>query len=233
MIEFQNVSKRFGTVQALDHIDLTIDEGKIVGLFGPNGAGKSTMMKIMAGVNRADTGTVSIGGQTPRQAKEFVSYLPEIDHFYPWWTLKEAAYFLRAFYGDWDQEKYGHLLEFLKLQEDMKLGKISKGQRAKCKILLAVSRNAHYLLMDEPFSGIDILTREEIARTLIQDFADHQQTMIISTHEIGEIEAMVDQVIFLDQGQICLEGEAEELRNEWGLSMVGIMKEVFRHANSR
>ena len=233
MIEFQNVSKRFGTVQALDHIDLTIDEGKIVGLFGPNGAGKSTMMKIMAGVNRVDTGTVTINGQTPGEAKEFVSYLPEIDHLYPWWTLKEAADFLQAFYGDWDKEKYHSMLEFLNLQEDMKLGKISKGQRAKCKLLLAVSRNAHYLLMDEPFSGIDILTREEIARTLIRDFADHQQTMIISTHEIGEIETMVDQVIFLDQGQIRLAGEAEELRNEWGMSIVEIMKEVFRDANSR
>lgn len=231
MIEFKDVSKRFGFVQALDHINLNIAEGQIVGLFGPNGAGKSTSMKLIAGLNQADSGTVSIDGQTPRQAREMVSYLPEIDHLYPWWTIEEAARFYQAFYGDWDEKKYEELIKFLNLREDMKIGKISKGQRAKAKLLLAVSRKSKYLLMDEPFSGIDILTRDEIAHTLISDFGNRQQTIVISTHEIGEIESMVDQVIFLDHGQISLAGDAEALREKWGMSIVDIMKEAFRDAN--
>lgn len=229
MIEFTNVSKRFGSVQALDELNLQLSQGKIFGLFGPNGAGKSTAMKMIAGLNQPDQGSVLVDGKKPRQSRADIAFLPEIDHLYNWWTLQQAADFTRSFYADWDDNKYKEMLAFLNLREDMKLGKISKGQRAKCKLLLTVSRRAPYLLLDEPLSGIDILTREEIINTLIHDFGEGKQTIIISTHEIDEVERLVDEVFFIDQGKIVVSGSAEELRIEKGMSLTEIMKEAFRH----
>ncbi len=231
MIEFNNVRKTFGSTVALDNLSLQFPQGKIIGLFGPNGAGKSTTMKMIAGLNNPDSGSVLIDGCQPRQTKANIAYLPEIDHLYGWWTLKQAADFTRTFYADWDDAKHQEMLKFLNLDGEMKLGKISKGQRAKCKLLLTVSRRAPYLLMDEPLSGIDILTREEIINTLIHDYREGEQTIIISTHEIDEVESLVDEVYFIDQGRIVVSGIAEELRMEKGKSLVEIMKEAFRHAN--
>lgn len=230
MIEFKEVSKRFGSTLALDQISLVFPQGRIIGLFGPNGAGKSTSMKIIAGLNQPDRGIVTVDQCQPRQKRQDIAYLPEIDHLYPWWTIKQAADFIRSFYADWNQEKYQDLINFLKLDENMKIGKISKGQRAKAKLLLTVSRKAPYLLMDEPLSGIDILTREEIIDTLIKDYREGQQTIIICTHEINDVEGLVDDVIFIDQGRIKLTGNADQLRQEKQMSLVEIMKEAFRDA---
>ncbi len=230
MIEFTNVSKRFGTVQALNQLNLKFSQGKIIGLFGPNGAGKSTTLKMIAGLNQPDRGDVLVDGKNPRQQRANIAYLPEIDHLYGWWTLQQAADFTSSFYADWDDAKYQVMLKFLNLDKEMKLGKISKGQRAKCKLLLTVSRRAPYLLMDEPLSGIDILTREEVINALIHDFQESEQTIIISTHEIDEVESLVDEVYFIDQGRIVVSGPAEELRMEKGMSLVAIMKAAIRHA---
>ncbi len=185
---------------------------------------------MIAGLTRPDRGRVLIDGDLPYHRKIQVAFLPEIDYFYSWMDVKQAARFLRSFYPDWDQERFQELLLYLNLSESMKITKISKGQRAKVKLLLTLSRRAPYILMDEPLSGIDVLTREEIITTLIRDFREGEQTIVISTHEIAEIEGIVDEVIFIEQGHIKLQGNAEELRQERGLSLLDIMKEAFRHA---
>lgn len=229
MIEFKQVSKRFGSVVALDAVDISFPQGTISGLFGPNGAGKSTVMKLITGINYPDQGEVKVGGAYPKAQRQSVAYLPEVDHLYPWWNLAQAARFMRSFYPDWDEDRYKELLSFLQLDEGMIMGKISKGQRAKAKLLLVLSRKAPYLLLDEPFSGIDLLTREEIADALIKGYREGEQTLIISTHEIDEIESLVDQVVFIEQGRIRLQSDAEQLRIERNQSLVEIMKEVFRN----
>lgn len=229
MIEFDHVSKRFGSVQALDQVNLQFGPGKVIGLFGPNGAGKSTTMKMIAGLNHPDKGRILVDGLNPRQSRNKVAFLPEIDYLYGWWTLKQAAGFIRSFYSDWDQESYLQLLGSLNLQEDMKIGKISKGQRAKCKLLLTVSRHAPYLLLDEPLSGIDLLTREMIIDTLSRNIRSSEQTIIISTHEIDDVENLVDEVFFIDQGRIIVSGATEDLKIARGMSLVEIMKEAFRN----
>lgn len=231
MIEFKGVSKSFGRTRALDAVDITFATGRITGLFGPNGAGKSTSLKLITGLNRPDQGEVMLDGRSPMDSKVNIAYLPEIDHLYPWMTIRQAASFVSDFYGDWDGERYIDLLGFLGLDEEMKIGKISKGQRAKTKLLLCTARRSRYLLLDEPLSGIDILTREQIIQTLIRDFREGEQSIIISTHEIAEIEGLVDEVVFLDRGRVRLQGDAEELREEHGMSLVDIMKEAFRNAN--
>lgn len=215
---------------ALNDFSAQFQTGRITGLFGPNGAGKSTTLKMIAGLNRPDRGKVLIRGGLPQDLKAQVAFLPEIDHFYSWMNVSQAAGFLRSFYPDWDQNRFEELLRYLNLSETMKIAAISKGQRAKVKLLFTLSRKAPYVLMDEPLSGIDVLTREEIIKTLIRDFREGEQTIIISTHEIAEIEGIVDEVIFIDQGQIKLQGNAEDLRQEHSMSLVEIMKEAFRHA---
>lgn len=229
MIEFRQVSKRFGSVVALDGVNIQFPTGTICGLFGPNGAGKSTIMKLITGINYPDRGEISVRGAFPKAQRQLVGYLPEVDHLYPWWNLAQAARFMGNFYPDWDEDRFKELLSFLRLDKNMIIGKISKGQRAKCKLLLVLSRKAPYLLLDEPFSGIDLLTREEIANALLKGYQEGEQTLIISTHEIDEIESLVDQVIFIDQGRIQLQSNAEELRMERNKSLVEIMKEVFRN----
>ncbi|MDS1029797.1 ABC transporter ATP-binding protein [Bacillota bacterium LX-D] len=230
MIQFKNVSKSFGKIHALKNITLDFPEGKIIGLFGPNGAGKSTMLKLIAGLSSPSQGEVLVAGQKPNRCKEKIAFLPEINHLYSWWTLKQAVEFMQAFYLDWDEKCYQDQLQFLNLDENMKLSKISKGQLAKCKLLLTLSRKADYLLMDEPFSGIDLMTREDIINALIRDYQQGEHTIIISTHEIDEIENLVDNVLFIEGGEIKLWGEAEELRQSKQMSLVEIMKEAFKHA---
>ena len=229
MIEFKQVSKHFGRTTALDNLSISFGNGRIIGLFGPNGAGKSTSMKMIAGLSRPDKGQVIVDEQNPQYTKHKIAYLAEIDYLYSWMTIGQAADFVKAFYGDWDEDKYKELLGFLRLDENMKIGKISKGQRAKTKLLLTVSRRAPYLLLDEPLSGIDILTREEIINTLIRDYREGEQTIIISTHEIAEIECLVEEVIFLSSGQVKLRGNAEELRMQKGKSLVELMKVLFKN----
>lgn len=228
MISFEQVSKKYGNIMALDNITASFQKGRIIGLFGPNGAGKSTALKLIAGISRPSRGSVKVEGKEPQETKDKVAYLPEVDYLYPWMTVKEAADFMKAFYKDWDEDKYRELLSFLNLEPDMKINKISKGQRAKAKLLLAVSRSSPYLLLDEPLSGIDILSREEIINTLIRDYREGEQTIIISTHEIGEVENLVDEVAFIKGGRIVLKQDAEELRQERGMSLVEIMKELMK-----
>ena len=228
MIEFKQVKKYFGTVRALDNFQAELPSGRVIGLFGPNGAGKSTALKMIARLNQRNRGHGLVDGLVPRKTRDRVAYLPEIDHLYPWMTVGKAANFIGTFYSDWDQEKYLGLLSYLCLDENMKIGKISKGQRAKVKLLLTLSRRSSYLLLDEPLSGIDLLTREEIINSVIRDYREGEQTIIISTHEIGEIEGLVDEVIFIQEGKIVLTGNAEDLREERNMSLVEIMKEAMR-----
>lgn len=228
MIRFNNVTKKYGKVLALDDVSLDIGKGKITGLLGPNGSGKSTMIKLITDLNKPSRGEVLIGGEPiTQEMKKRIAYLPEIDHFYSWMKIKDAKKFIETFYTDWDDKLYNELLNFLELDEEMAIKKISKGQRAKAKLLLAFSRRADIILLDEPLSGIDIFTREKIIETMIKDYREGEQSIVITTHEIKEIEHVIDDAIFLRKGKVVLEGEVEKLRAEKNLSLVDLMKEVY------
>lgn len=232
MIELKDVTKTFGNTIALDHLSTTIPEGKIVGILGPNGSGKSTLLKILVGLNKPNHGSVLIDGRKPsKETKRYISYLPEIDYLYPWMTIQQAADFVKSFYDDWDDSKYKELLEFLGLEPSMKIKKVSKGMRAKAKLLLSFSRNAKLILLDEPLSGIDLLTRDKIVETILRDYRGGDQSILITTHEVREVEGILDDVIFIRHGQIALEGNVEELRAQYKASLIEIMKEVYADEN--
>ncbi|AOY77144.1 ABC transporter ATP-binding protein [Clostridium formicaceticum] len=232
MIEFKGVTKTFGKTTALDDLSLVIPEGKIVGVLGPNGSGKSTLLKMIVGLNKPNGGEVLIHQQKPNtETKSHISYLAEIDYLYGWMTIQQAADFIKAFYTDWQEDKYRDLMKFLELQPSMVIKKLSKGMRAKAKLLLSFSRNAKLILLDEPLSGIDILTRDKIIETIIKDYRAGDQSILITTHEIQEIEGILDEVIFIRQGKVALQGNVEELREEHQASLIEIMKEVYWYEN--
>ena len=229
MIIFEKASKSFGRTLALNNVNLALPEGKIIGLFGPNGAGKSTLLKAAAGLVRLNSGQVTVDGKIPLQRRSKLAYLPEQNTLPPNWTIKRAAEFYRAFFDDWDNERYEKQLEFLNLKDGMRFTRASRGQWAKARLVLTLARQARYILLDEPFSGIDILAREEISKALVRDYSEGQQTIVIATHEIDEIENLVEHIVFMDNGRITVLGDADELRRQEGKSIVSIMKEAFRH----
>jgi ABC-2 type transport system ATP-binding protein len=229
MIKFEGACKRFGPTLALNDINLSLPEGKIIGLFGPNGAGKSTLLKSAAGLVRPSSGQVTVDEKKPQLMRAHLAYLPEQNTLPANWTIKRAAEFYRAFFVDWNNIRYEKQLEFLNLKDDMRFARISRGQRAKARLVLTLARRARYILLDEPFSGIDILAREEISKALVRDYSEGQQTIVVATHEIDEIENLVEHIVFMDKGRITVLGDADELRHQEGKSIVTIMKEAFRH----
>jgi ABC-2 type transport system ATP-binding protein len=231
VIIFEKASKSFGSTLALNKVNLSLPEGKIIGLFGPNGAGKSTLLKSAVGLVRLSSGQVTVDGKIPPQRRTRLAYLPEQNTLPANWSIKRAAEFYRAFFADWNNIRYEKQLEFLNLKDDMRFARISRGQRAKARLVLTLARQAPYILLDEPFSGIDILAREEISKALVRDYSEGQQTIVVATHEIDEIENLVEHIVFMDNGRITVLGDADELRHQQGKSIVAIMKEAFRHGD--
>lgn len=231
MIKVDHTVKTFGSKKALDDISFTVEEGQIIGLLGTNGAGKSTMLKAIAGLLRLDHGTITIDEKSHcLSTRAMLTYLPDVDAWYPWMKLSDAMSYMRDIYWDWDDDKARHLLDFFELKADSSIQKASRGTRAKMKLLLALSRQAKYLLLDEPFSGIDPFARQLIAQAIVEDFTEEGQTIIITTHELTEVEIMLDEILFIHEGKLLLKGHVETLRQERNKALMDILKEVYEYA---
>ncbi|ANE48847.1 hypothetical protein SY83_10340 [Paenibacillus swuensis] len=224
----QGIHKKYLLKQAINGIDLQVQKGRIVGLLGPNGSGKSTLLKMMAGLIYPTSGTIAVNGRVPDvRNKHHVAYLPELDHLYGWMTVKETLRFVSSFHQDWQPEKAAAMLQALELDENQKVRNLSKGLRARLKLVLVLSRQVPLILLDEPFSGIDPSSRAKIIRSIISEFQAEEQTIILSTHSINESEPMFDDVIFLQQGRIRLFDTAESLREEYGCSLENLWEKVY------
>lgn len=227
-VVFDRVSKKFGRLRAIDDLSYTIREGTILGLLGPNGSGKSTMLKLIAGLYRPDSGSVTIDGAAPSpKTKAKVAYLPEIDYLYGWMSVRQIIEYVKAFYPDWDEGKTGEMLKFMGLDPGVKVSRLSKGMRARLKIVLAMSRSAPVVLLDEPLSGIDPTSRSRVLGAIVSEFRADSQTIVMSTHDVVESEALFDEVLFIKGGRVALTGEAEALRAERGKSIQELFEEVF------
>lgn len=228
MIKVNRAVKTYGNKKALDQLSFVAKEGHILGLLGTNGAGKSTALKAMAGLLRLNSGEVTIDGLSPSlSARGMLTYLPDVDVWYPWMKLSDAMRFMKDVYWDWDEVKAGHLLDFLELQANTVMQQASKGTRAKMKLLLALSRQAKYLLMDEPFTGIDPFARKLIAQAIVEDFMEEGQTIVITTQEVTEVETLLDEIVFIHEGKLLLEGNVESLKKERSMPLMDILKEVY------
>jgi len=226
-IELTDVHKRYYRSHALRGVNLSVDRGKIVGLLGPNGSGKSTLLRICAGLASPTSGKVQVHGQDISIAtKAITAYIPDIDSFYSWMTVRQAIAFESSMFDDFVLADAMDLVRELKLDPDNKISSLSKGQRGRLKLVLAMSRRAELVLMDEPLSGIDPPSRTAILETIADRYHAGEQTIIISTHEVLESEKLFEDVIFLSEGRIVLTGEADQLRAERGKSLNEIFAEV-------
>ena len=227
MIEIEKLSKKYFRTRALNEISLQVEEGRVVGVLGENGSGKSTLFKILAGVARPSFGEVYIMGQKVGvETRRVTSYLPEINPFYEWMTVAEQLVFLSQFYPEWDDGKTSELLRLMELDPGAKIGELSRGQQARLKVVAAFSWPSRLVLMDEPLGGIDPPSRRRIVSALFDEYRVGEQTVLISTHLINEIEEVIEDVIFLRDGEVTLQGNADALRQETGKSLLDIFEEV-------
>ena len=227
MIAIDNLWKTYPGATALHGISMRVDEGRVLGVLGENGSGKSTLFKVLAGVTRAGEGTVLIDGmEIGRETRRVVSYLPEVSPFYEWMRVGEQLDFVAAFYPDWQPEKATELLQLMRLETDRKVGALSDGQRARLKVVAAFARPSAVVLMDEPLGRIDPPSRKRIIEALLREYRMGEQTILISTHLVEDVEELIEDVVFLRQGEIALSGNSDELRSERSQSLSDMFEEV-------
>lgn len=227
MIELENVTKRYFLTRALKDLSLRVETGRVIGVLGENGSGKSTLFKILAGVARPSSGQVRLMGRPVGiETRRFTSYLPEINPFYGWMRIGEQLDFLANFYPGWDQGKAAALLGLMGLSAEARVGELSRGQQARLKVVSAFAWPSQLVLMDEPLSSIDPPSRRRIIQALFEEYRAGEQTVLISTHLVSEVEEVVEEVVFLRQGEIALQGNVDQLRQEKGKSLLDIFEEV-------
>ncbi|MEE6451291.1 ABC transporter ATP-binding protein [Gottfriedia acidiceleris] len=227
MIQVKNVSKKYGRKNVLRDISFTANKGEITCLIGINGVGKSTTMKAIMGITPIDRGEIVIDDKKMNHTMyENITFIPDTLTMLPSFTVGEAMQFMKDFYVNWNPERAKELLGFFRLKEDEKLGELSKGNAAKANLLFGLGLDVDYVLMDEPFSGIDMFSREQIAKVFTSHLIE-DRGVIITTHEIGDIEHLIDKVVLLDNGEILKEFYTEEIRLEEGKSVMDVMREVY------
>ena len=228
LLECRKLNKNYGGSFALNDIDLQIEPGRIVGLLGPNGSGKTTLIKLINGLLTPTGGAVLIDGRKPSpETKAIVSYLPERNALSEWMSAKQAMDYYADFFEDFNRDKAKEMIRNLGLDEQARIKTMSKGTREKLQLILVMSREAKLYLLDEPIGGVDPATRDYILRTIISNYNENA-SVIISTHLIADVEQVLDDVIFLREGQIELHESVDEIRNEKGTSVDALFREVFR-----
>ena len=228
ILECRELSKRFGTVQALDGVSLKIEPGRVIGLLGPNGSGKTTLLKLANGLLTPTGGEILIDGFKPgNESHSMVSYLPDRPYLAEWMKVRQLLDFFEDFYRDFDRDRATEMLLRLNIDENMRIKEMSKGTREKAQLILVMSRRARLYLLDEPIGGVDPATRDYILDTIIRNY-NPEAAVIISTHLIADVEQVLDDVIFISQGKIVLESSVDEIREEHGMSVDQYFREVFR-----
>ncbi len=228
LLECKNVCKSYGRKEILKDINLSLPSGKIVGLLGKNGSGKTTLIKAINGLLALDKGEILIDGKNVGvESKKIISYLPERNYLNVHKKVKDIIDYFSDFYEDFDKEKAYKLLNNLNIKAEDKLVTMSKGMREKVQLALVMSRRAKLYILDEPMGGVDPATRDYILDTILNNF-DDGATIMMSTHLISDIERVLDEVIFIDDGKITRCEDADKLRKETGKSIDEVFREDFK-----
>ena len=223
-----DLSKSYGSVKALDHVNLNLEEGKIIGLLGPNGSGKTTLIKLASRLLVPTEGSITICGKEPSpETKAMVSYLPDRNYLPDWMNSGDLLDMFEDFFADFDRARAIEMLESLNIDMKMPLKKMSKGTKEKVQLIMTMSRHAKLYLLDEPIAGVDPAARDYILRTIISNY-DENATVLISTHLIADVENVLDEAIFLKEGQVVLHQGVDELKESTGKSVDEYFREVFR-----
>ena len=227
-LKCRDLTKRFGSVQALGGVTLNIAPGRVVGLLGPNGSGKTTLIKLATGLLTPSSGEVRICGALPgKETKAVVSYLPDRPCLPEWMSADELMDYFADFFEDFDRARAADMMARLRLNPHMKYGQMSKGTREKVQLILVMSRRARLYLLDEPIGGVDPATRDYILDTIIRNY-DESASVLISTHLISDVENVLDDVIFLREGRVTLQASVDDIRAQYGKSVDALFREVFR-----
>ena len=228
ILQCQGLTKYYGGVLALDHADIAIEPGQIIGLLGPNGSGKTTLIKLANGLLQPTSGSILIDGMTPSpKTHAIVSYLPERIALTDWMNVRQLMDFYGDFYADFQRETAEQMLAQLQLPLGQTVRQMSKGTREKLQLILTMSRKAKLYLLDEPIGGVDPATRDYILHTILTNY-NPDAAVVISTHLIGDVEQVLDEVVFLNRGQIALHDSCESIREQQGKSIDGLFREVFK-----
>lgn len=228
LLRCENLTKKYANTTALNCINLSIESGKIVGLLGPNGSGKTTLIKLINGLLTPTEGSVLINGKAPGvETKTEVAYLPDNSYLNSWMTVKQIVDFFVDFYADFREDLAYAMLQRLGISPTMKLKTLSKGNKEKVCLILVMSRNAKLYVLDEPIAGVDPAARDYVISTIINNY-NKDATVLISTHLISDIEQILDEAIFIQNGDILLQKSIDDIRAENNKSVDELFREVFR-----
>ena len=228
VLECKELTKRYGAAQALNHVNLQIEPGRIVGLLGPNGSGKTTLIKLANGLLTPSEGEVLVCDMAPgKESHASVSYLPERTCIPTWMSVKQLLDFYGDFYRDFNRKAAEEMLTHLNIRLTQRIKQMSKGTREKVQLIMVMSRAAKLYLLDEPIGGVDPAARDYILHTIISNYSK-DATVILSTHLIGDIEPVLDEAIFLKDGRVFAHRSVEELRETEGMSVDAYFREVFK-----
>ena len=228
LLECKNLCKTYGRKAALNGISLQLEPGKIIGLLGPNGSGKTTLLKLINGLLTPSSGSLLINGRPPgRESKAIVAYLPERTYLNDSMKVRDALRFFADFYSDFDLQRAEDMLRSLNIETTARLRTLSKGTKEKVQLILVMSRQARLYCLDEPIAGVDPAARDYILRTIINNY-NPEASVLISTHLITDIEQVLDEVIFIREGELLLHKTVDDIRFQNGKSVDALFREVFR-----
>lgn len=228
ILECRNLSKAYGNRAALSHISLALESGHIIGLLGPNGSGKTTLIKLINGLLVPSEGALYVDRfPIGPKSKSLVSYLPDHTYLDDSQRVKDIIRCFQDFYADFEEERAYDMLKKLQINPNDKLKTMSKGTKEKVQLILIMSRRAKLYVLDEPIAGVDPAARDYILETILSNY-DEDATILISTHLISDIENILDQVIFLKNGQVVLNTSVDNIREQQGKSVDALFREVFK-----
>ena len=228
ILECKQLSKSYGKAPALENVSFAIEPGRIVGLLGPNGSGKTTLIKLANGLLTPDSGEILIDGAAPgRETHAVVSYLPERTAIPIWMSAGQLMDFYQDFYRDFRRQTAEEMLRHLDIRPTQRIRQMSKGTREKVQLIMVMSRSAKLYLLDEPIGGVDPATRDYILTTIISNY-NPEASVILSTHLIADVEKVLDEVVFIDRGHLVLQSTVDQIREEKGMSVDALFREVFK-----
>ena len=228
ILECKQLSKSYGKAPALENVSFAIEPGRIVGLLGPNGSGKTTLIKLANGLLTPDSGEILIDGAAPgRETHVVVSYLPERTAIPIWMSAGQLMDFYQDFYRDFRRQTAEEMLRHLDIRPTQRIRQMSKGTREKVQLIMVMSRSAKLYLLDEPIGGVDPATRDYILTTIISNY-NPEASVILSTHLIADVEKVLDEVVFIDKGHLVLQSSVDQIREEKGMSVDALFREVFK-----
>ena len=230
MLESIAITKMFGSKKAVDQVSLKLEPGHIYAMLGPNGSGKTTWMKMAAGLIKPTSGQMLYEGKPVGiESRKSVAYMSTEPYFYSWMSVADAGKYYADFFEDFSPARYDELLTQMELTGDLKIRALSSGMMAKLKIAVTMARDARVYLLDEPFNGIDLLSRDEIRRSIL-DAAMEDKVLLLSSHLVEEMETIADEAIYIKSGKLAEFTNLEQMRLETGKSMAERYREIYSHS---